>query len=68
MRILNYEVEILEENKEMEDISKARLDVNAHDILYYDLLIRHFVNENRNKISELVQAVNKIRRELKNND
>lgn len=61
---LDYEVEIIEENKDIEDISKARLNVNAHDILYYDLSTRRFVNENRNKISELVQAVNKINKQL----
>lgn len=54
MRILNYEVELIEQNKEIEEMPTKL--INTSDP------IEHIV-EQHNKINELVRAVNKLIKE-----
>lgn len=61
MRILNYEVEVIEENKEIEELNKISYDEFKHtDTKHrFDL-----TNIEYDKINELVRAVNKINKQL----
>lgn len=56
MRILNYDVEVIEQNKEIEELKE--------DWEYTERgANKYLIRENRNKINELVRAVNKLNKE-----
>ena len=60
MRILNYEVEVIEENKEIEELNKISYD----EFKYTDTEHRFdLTNIEYDKINELVRAVNKLIKE-----
>ena len=64
--ILNNEVEVIEKNKEIEELShKGYLELKEGYYNLEDILngIRTDLKEHRDKINELVRAVNKINKE-----
>lgn len=62
--ILNNTVEVIEENKEIEELSKISFNefVDVDNEVRFDLTIREY-----DKINELVRVVNKLTKERKNN-
>ena len=65
--VLNMEVEILEDNtEEIEELDKfdiQGLEVSGYSMTQAEYLLEDGIEENRQKINELVKAVNKLRKE-----
>jgi hypothetical protein len=69
---LKLEVEILEDNtEEIEELDKfdiQGLEVSGYSMTQAEYLLEDGIEENRQKINELVKAVNQIRKDLNNDN
>ena len=67
---LNDEVEILEDNtEEIEELDKfdiQGLEVSGYSMTQAEYLLEDGIEENRQKINELVRAIKEIRKDLNN--